>query len=1040
MPKFNGKVIHIGNILNNGYLTCKFLRREGIAADSYNINYGHTQGQPEWEEVKITEPVPEWDPDWTKVKINNFVRPKWFHDIKICVANITNRDLDKLFPYHNYLIRKYKEFFPDMPNISHSDLRQIIPYGIKYAEIARKGTICQAYATNSAYILGANTDIPYICFEHGTLREHPFQDTPLGKTYRLSLALAEKIIITNADCNIAAEKLGLKNYVFIPHPFDESKYVPNTNSQLRHKLIDEHKCNWIFLAPARHHWKNCPDGMKNTWLKRNDILIKALGKLFHEKPYLKALVIFFEWGQEVELSKSLIKECGFADKVRWEPLKSKPALKDFYDAADIVFDQFNDGIGTFGTVVPEALACGKPVILNYNEALHHWCYPEPPPVLNAKDESGIIAHIDNIISNRDYRENIGVEGISWIRKYHSSKVVASKNIEIYEEIEDKRKKGKLSIQQIKKTALGKKQEFCALSGAHYNEEYRKVACEYGLDCPENWSQIGDLRFITTSFFVETIDFFLKCSSAIFIPILFVAYIFCREYRPILFYPAIALLILFPIFRFIILLTAIFRKLTVVDSITVILDNLYTYSPLELARAVFVSLFIPIRLIDNYRILHRTNIFSVLQFSIANILYRIFYFIDAHFFKLATFILPILPKPSRNKYANSSQTKVVHVTCSFDYGGTQKQLISLCSAPSSTYSHIPIEVFPQHNKMFRVAEPIDATRYTRGSLLSHAMGLLTIKKESSSLKIIQTYKIYKDFKALKPDLVIGWGHEICIYTYIAAVIARIPHIIFCIRTVNPFYYGNENETVFKKIHLAAFPNLSSVIVNSSFLKKDYSAWLGVNDEKIHVCSNGVDINEIAKLKNNMNKTSSRASLGIPDNAKVILNVGRFSPEKGQMTMVKVAMSLQVQDKYKNIHWIFCGDGPILDEIKKIVNNKGIINCHFVGSTASPSIYYSAADIFIMPSDFEGQPNAMMEAMCWGLPCISTDQSGALDLADDGVEALFIPPGSPVALAEKIEFLLENPHKCKEMGENAKRRIKEFSVEGMVSKFNRIILNS
>ncbi len=112
-----------------------------------------------------------------------------------------------------------------------------------------------------------------------------------------------------------------------------------------------------------------------------------LGRLFRERPDLKALVVFFEWGQEVNLSKDLIREYGFADRVLWEPIVSKPILKDYYAAADVVLDQFNAGIGTFGAVVPEAMACARPVMLNYSEDLHRWCYPELPPVLHAWDES-----------------------------------------------------------------------------------------------------------------------------------------------------------------------------------------------------------------------------------------------------------------------------------------------------------------------------------------------------------------------------------------------------------------------------------------------------------------------------------------------------------------------------------------------------------------------------------------------------------------------------------------------------------------------------
>lgn len=212
-------------------------------------------------------------------------------------------------------------------------------------------------------------------------------------------------------------------------------------SALNSALKLETGCDFIFVAPSRHHWKNCPPGLENSWFKRNDILIRGLGRLFQNHPKLNVLVIFFEWGQEVNLSKALIKECGFEDKVRWEPIQSKPAMKDYYCAADIILDQFNAGIGTFGAVVPEAMACGKPVILNYKKDLHTWCYPELPPAINAPDEESIEKEIVELVGNAAYRLSVGENGRKWFKQYHSSSVVIDKMIEVYMGISDKHKLG-----------------------------------------------------------------------------------------------------------------------------------------------------------------------------------------------------------------------------------------------------------------------------------------------------------------------------------------------------------------------------------------------------------------------------------------------------------------------------------------------------------------------------------------------------------------------------------------------------------------------
>jgi glycosyltransferase involved in cell wall biosynthesis len=493
------RILHIGNILNNGYLNCKFLGRLGVQADLLNVDYRHVQGQPEWEEVYIREPLDHFNPDWQKVNLRGFLRPPWFFDVRLSELeelgeylkqhnrevqngelgdsdarafsprnNLVWRILQKLKPRIRRIVTKtgilepsrslkqklaasravdyngdwqalqeeYRNFYPDQPPLNIEDITEWHVRSRAYSSVLSQYPLIQAYSLDPIHVLLGSPGRPFICFEHGTLRDFPFENSSRGRLYALCLKKAEWIIITNADCRRSAERLGLSNYRFIPHPVDEELYKPN-QSELRKKLQEEHGCDWIFIAPARHHWKNCPPGLENSWFKRNDILIGGLAKLFRRLPDLRALVIFFEWGQEVNLSKKLIRECGIEDKVRWEPLCSKPAMVEFYNAADIVLDQFNDGIGTFGTVVPESLACKKPVVLNYKRSLHHWCYTELPPVLNAKDEESIAKQMQELLDNDFYRFSLGDRGLEWFMKYHSSTVVVERLIDIYRSISEK---------------------------------------------------------------------------------------------------------------------------------------------------------------------------------------------------------------------------------------------------------------------------------------------------------------------------------------------------------------------------------------------------------------------------------------------------------------------------------------------------------------------------------------------------------------------------------------------------------------------------
>src|SRR5688572_22411981 len=78
------RILHLGNIVNNGYLNAKFLRRAGWIADSVSIDYRHVQGQPEWEDVAFVNPgLDHFDPDWGLVDLGGHQRVDWFHDVDL---------------------------------------------------------------------------------------------------------------------------------------------------------------------------------------------------------------------------------------------------------------------------------------------------------------------------------------------------------------------------------------------------------------------------------------------------------------------------------------------------------------------------------------------------------------------------------------------------------------------------------------------------------------------------------------------------------------------------------------------------------------------------------------------------------------------------------------------------------------------------------------------------------------------------------------------------------------------------------------------
>jgi glycosyltransferase involved in cell wall biosynthesis len=392
---------------------------------------------------------------------------------------------------------------------------------------------------------------------------------------------------------------------------------------------------------------------------------------------------------------------------------------------------------------------------------------------------------------------------------------------------------------------------------------------------------------------------------------------------------------------------------------------------------------------------------------------------------------------RGRRAVAHPTRVLHVTCSFDLGGTQRQIMNLCEAArrGGALVHEAIEIFPEQNFLYRQGARLESDRYRGRGIVSGAMGRLAEHMSTRSAQTVQIYKLARDFDALRPDVVVGWGHEMCMLTFVAAAIARVPHVVFCIRTFNPAFGWTTSAMgkLLGRSHKRMQPLVSGIITNSTALQEDYARWLGIPASLVRVCPNGIAIPPVAPATLGA-RDEIRRRLDIPPDALVLCNVARFSAEKGQMLLLAANAHLIARYGDRAPVWLLCGDGPLLPEVQRAAQERGMRNVRFAGRIDDVGAYLSTADVFVMPSDFEGMPNAMMEAMVHGLACVSTDRTGAVDIARDGVEALYCPTGAGDALARQLCALVESPAERRRLGANARERIKAFSIERVTRVFD------
>lgn len=224
----------------------------------------------------------------------------------------------------------------------------------------------------------------------------------------------------------------------------------------------------------------------------------------------------------------------------------------------------------------------------------------------------------------------------------------------------------------------------------------------------------------------------------------------------------------------------------------------------------------------------------------------------------------------------------------------------------------------------------------------------------------------------------------------------------------------------------------VRVVSEALKSKLVERLGMTEDRVNVLPVGVNFTPVDRVeKGEACKAAINPKLaGKP----VVLFVGRFYAPKNLSLWVEVAerVSREVPEAY----FVMAGDGPLLAEIRALVENKKLSErfCFLgkVGHERLPEVY-AAADLFLLTSNYEGYGRVVVEAHLAGLPVVSTKSTGPKDLIVDGETGYLHPLKDVDGLARSVVRLLSVPGLRDTMGQAGKKRVEQqFSLDTLVER--------
>jgi glycosyltransferase involved in cell wall biosynthesis len=178
---------------------------------------------------------------------------------------------------------------------------------------------------------------------------------------------------------------------------------------------------------------------------------------------------------------------------------------------------------------------------------------------------------------------------------------------------------------------------------------------------------------------------------------------------------------------------------------------------------------------------------------------------------------------------------------------------------------------------------------------------------------------------------------------------------------------------------------------------------------------------------------RVSEGFREDDVLFVCVARFAAQKNHALLLKAYAQGPAADR--KAHLVLIGDGVLRPQLEAQARNLGVFDrVHFLGVRADVPGALGAMDVFVLSSDFEGNPLSVMEAMASGLPIVSTAAGGVPDLFESGKHGILVPPGDVLGLSNAMTFLLQNLDARKSLGMAAARRARnKFDVATMVQAY-------
>jgi glycosyltransferase involved in cell wall biosynthesis len=187
-----------------------------------------------------------------------------------------------------------------------------------------------------------------------------------------------------------------------------------------------------------------------------------------------------------------------------------------------------------------------------------------------------------------------------------------------------------------------------------------------------------------------------------------------------------------------------------------------------------------------------------------------------------------------------------------------------------------------------------------------------------------------------------------------------------------------------------------------------------------------------------RDKARAALGIRDGEFVIGSVGRAERQKRFDLLMVAFADIRARRPDITLRLVIVGGGSLQDELTRLRERLGLTDsCVLAGHRSDIGFVHHGLDLFVQSSEYEGTPNAVLEAMAFETPIVATDVGGTSELVTDGEHGLIVPSGDASVLATAIERVIDGPAAAQRRSAAARRRVEdELSFRARMSAVERV----